>query len=66
MKRKILERTAGVLSMGSLIYILGQAGRLENDTLSFEGFFIRGGIGIVALGISVLLINYLGKEEDSI
>lgn len=37
---------------------------IEQDVIPLNDAFIWGVPGIIALGISALLINYLGKEDE--
>lgn len=64
MKHKIIELIAFILFIGSLGYIFGTMGNLQLDYITLGQAFKKGCIGLVVLGADVLLINYLGKEED--
>lgn len=48
----------------SLGYIWIAFNAIEQDVIPLNDAFRWGAPGIIALGVSVLLINYLGKEED--
>lgn len=62
MKQKILNLIAGLLLIGSIGYLFGQAGSLECEMISIPQFLVRCGIGLAVLGFDAWLINHLGEE----
>lgn len=62
MKKKVLEFVAGILLIGSITYIFGQAGALDCSTISITECMVHSGIGLVVLGFDTWLINHLGEE----
>ena len=65
MKQKLLELIAWLLFCTSLIYILGVAGGIDRNTITFKQAATHGIICIVVFAISALMIIcLLGKEKS--
>lgn len=63
MKQKTVDRITAALLTVSIIYIFGQCGALDCDTITTKQFIIRAGIGTLLFGLGALLSNYRVKEK---
>lgn len=64
MKRKLQEVGAGLLFIIAIVYIYGQFGSLEQDTISPLQFALRTSFGILILGLDTWFINRHWKEGE--
>ena len=62
MKQKILELTAFILFIASLLYLFGTAGAVDLERITIGQAALQLIIGLAVLGLSTYLINYLAKE----
>jgi hypothetical protein len=64
MKQKIIDFISFVCCFTSLIYISGQYGAMECDTITIRQFIIRTGIGTIILALGVVLSNLQNKKSQ--
>lgn len=57
MKIKLQEAGAGLIFIIAIVYIYGQFGSLELDTISLLQFALRTSLGILILGLDTWFIN---------
>ena len=65
MKQKLLELTAFILFITSVLYLFGTAGAVDLERITIGQAALQLIIGLAVLGLSTYLINYLTKEVPS-
>ena len=61
MKQKLLELTAFILFITSVLYLFGTAGAVDLERITIGQAALQLIIGLAVLGLRTYLINYLTK-----
>ena len=64
MKQKILELTAFILFITSVLSLFGTAGSMDLNHITLGQAALQLIIGLAVLGLSTYLINYLVKDAS--
>jgi len=65
MKQKLLELTAFILFITSVLTLFGTAGAMDLNRITLGQAALQLIIGLAVLGLSTYLINYLTMEASS-